>query len=319
MSKLDRSWELFGRAIQVIRENKGLLLFPILTTCSTLVLLLCFLIPIAYWSAGSQIWRDLNGPGRWDTILNLWQSWGSHRPVGHATAPAHANGAGYALFALVYLVSMFQATFFNVAFYSQILNALNGRPVSVSAGLRVALARWKAILAWSLFTGAVGIVIRTLEERMSFVGRLILGYVGMAWSVATVFVVPVIVREQDGANPVQLVKVSAGALRRTWGESLIGYLGLQVGAGILFMFSLLFLGLGIYLSYALLSLWLAGIIGGLWLACVFAFAYACTVADLVYRGALFVYATEGVVPGPFDQAQMDMAWKVKAGRKPLSQ
>ncbi len=48
------------------------------------------------------------------------------------------NSAGYVLLAGIYLISTFLATFFNVAFYSQILNALRGQPVSISDGLRLA-------------------------------------------------------------------------------------------------------------------------------------------------------------------------------------
>jgi len=33
--------------------------------------------------------------------------------------------------------------------------------------------------------------------------------------------------------------------------------------------------------------------------------------NAVYRCALYIYATEGVVPGTFDQELLDSAWKVK--------
>jgi hypothetical protein len=42
-------------------------------------------------------------------------------------------------------------------------------------------------------------------------------------------------------------------------------------------------------------------------------AYVSGVAGHVYRCALFKYATEGVVPEPYDQDLLDMAWKVKKG------
>lgn len=52
-----------------------------------------------------------------------------------------------------------------------------------------------------------------------------------------------------------------------------------------------------------------------WLFSALVWGYLLHVASQVYLGALFIYATEGVVPGPFDQAQMELAWKVKSGRK----
>jgi hypothetical protein len=36
-----------------------------------------------------------------------------------------------------------------------------------------------------------------------------------------------------------------------------------------------------------------------------------SVVNPIYRCALYIYATEGVVPDNFDQEMMDSAWKVK--------
>ena len=59
-------------------------------------------------------------------------------------------------FAVAYFVSMFLATFSNVAFYHEIMQALNGQPVFIRRGFRFAATRWKAVLLWSLFAGLVG-------------------------------------------------------------------------------------------------------------------------------------------------------------------
>jgi hypothetical protein len=40
-------------------------------------------------------------------------------------------------------------------------------------------------------------------------------------------------------------------------------------------------------------------------------AYVSGVAGHVFRCALYIYATEGVVPEPYNQELMDMAWKVE--------
>jgi len=111
---------------------------------------------------------------------------------------------------------MFIATFFNVAFYHEILAALSGQAVSIGRGLKFASTRLRSILIWTLFAGLVGLLIKTIEERLALVGRIIGRFIGVAWSIAAVFVIPVIVREDQTANPVALLKRSAGILRRTW-------------------------------------------------------------------------------------------------------
>jgi len=204
------------------------------------------------------------------------------------------------------------ATFFNVAFYSQILSALRGGSVSISGGLRLATSRLGPIIAWSLFTGAVGLAIRALEERVGIVGRWIVGLIGVAWSVASVFVVPIIVVQSEGANPVRLLKASAATLKKTWGESLLGYLGLQFGT--------LLAILGTFALWAaailcvVMQAWLAAVLlFSFWLVSFVAFVYLMNVASQVYRGALYLYAAEGVIPAPFDREHMTMAWKLKSG------
>jgi hypothetical protein len=183
--------------------------------------------------------------------------------------------------------------------------------VSFSGGLRLAAARLNAILAWSLLTGLVGLIIRGLEERVGIVGRWIVGFIGIAWSVASVFVVPIIVMETEGADPVRFLKTSAAMLKKTWGESLIGYLGIRLGGMLAFMGSSVMLAVIIFLSVAFENLWFLGIAIVIWFVSLVVFMYLLNVAGNVYQGALYVYAAEGAVPAPFDQDQMNMAWKVK--------
>jgi hypothetical protein len=48
-----------------------------------------------------------------------------------------------------------------------------------------------------------------------------------------------------------------------------------------------------------------------WLLALFAWGYVTSVASQVYRGALYLYAAEGLIPAPYDQAMLDQAWKFK--------
>jgi len=222
----------------------------------------------------------------------------------------HQTGPFYAIMAVVYLVSMFLTTFFNVAFYHEILTALNGQPVSISRGFRFAASRIRAVAAWSLFSGLVGLIIKSIEERVGVVGRIVVRLIGIGWSVASVFAIPVIVREGTSANPVEFLKSSARMLKKTWGESLIWYAGMSAGTFLAFT-PLLVIG-----ALALVFGWVFFWVGlALWLACFVVFAYVLGVAGQVYKGALYIYASEGVVPGPFDEDQMNMAWRVKSARK----
>lgn len=306
VTKFQRSWALLKCAFRVVFANKKLLLFPVVLTLLMIVMAAFFLAPVVLWPTGHGLAQEAH----WQAVARQWTIRG---PKGESLG---FTPAGYALAAVFYLLATFLATFVNVAFYSQILNALRGHSVSVSAGLRLAWSRLGAIVAWSLFTGLVGLIIRSLEERVGFVGRWIIGLIGLAWSVASVFAVPIIVVGTEGAHPLRILKTSAATLKKTWGESLLGYLGLQFGGLLVLLGSVvLFVAAGV-LSIAMETAWIIAVTAAVWLLSLIAFYFLVNVAGQVYRGALYLYAAEGTAPSPFDKEQMNEAWKMERGRNP---
>jgi Family of unknown function (DUF6159) len=175
----------------------------------------------------------------------------------------------------------------------------------------VALSRWKPVLLWSLLAGLVGLIIRKLEERFSFIGRMVLGWIGLAWSVASIFAIPILVREPSLSNPFAVLSKSAETIKRTWGEMLSGYIGMQ-GSNVLFFWASIlgWLWAGL-VAYLLGNPWVLLVAGVLWLLCLIVYSYVAGVASRVYLCALYLYAADGVVPGPYDASMMAMGWKAK--------
>jgi hypothetical protein len=211
----------------------------------------------------------------------------------------------------MYLLNMFLATMASVAFNQQILEALNGRPVSVIAGMAAACARWKGILLWSLLPGVVGLAIRALEERLSFFGRIVAGLVGLAWSVASVFVIPILARDPTLPNPFKVLSRSAETIKRTWGETLTGYAGMRGMKILVLLGSLLFWAAAIAAASFIGNAWVLLVLGLPWLAGVIAYSYLSSVASRVYLCALYVYAADGIAPSQFDSEMMHSGWKLK--------
>jgi hypothetical protein len=207
---------------------------------------------------------------------------------------------------------MFLATFFNVAFYSEIIAALNGKDVSFQRGLATAYGRLPSIIVWSLFAGLVGWLIRSLERRLPFAARIFTGFIGLAWSIAAVFAIPVIIQEQPMRNPLKILQQSATTLKKAWGEGLIGYVGFSAVSAAFFLGSLPPILLAGALAYLFKSVWIVAIALAIWLISLLVMVYISGVAGNVYRCALYLYAAEGVIPEPYDQEMLDMAWKVKA-------
>jgi hypothetical protein len=300
---LRRSLQLFKSSVVVIRQHPKLLLFPIAIGVCTVVIALFFLSPILFVPTGHSVFQAEH----WSSLGNklFVTQTGEH---GGKVTPTWLL-SGYC--ALLYLVSMFVATFCNVAFNSQVIAALNGEPVSIRSGFAIAGGRVKSVLVWSLFAGLVGLIIRQIETRLGLIGRLISGLIGLAWSVASVFAIPVLIREQPTCNPLRILSDSAGTIKRTWGEMLTGFVGLQGMNTLVVLSSLVLVGGSVAVAIALSSFWILIPVGAIWLLAMLAYSYLANVASQVYLCAVYIYASEGVVPEPYDQAMMDRAWKVK--------
>lgn len=299
-SKLSTSRQAFFSSLQVVRKNPRLIMFPVIIFICSLVIALFFIGLVVLQPTGFPA----TSAAHWKALAETWKAQSEH-------PTAHFRDYYYAYGVAIYVVSMLTATFFNVAFYHEILRALAGETVSIAGGLRFASTRIRSIVAWSLFASLVGWLIQLLSERLGWVGNLVLKMFGMAWSVASVFVIPVIIREGN-VNPVTLLRDSTSTVKKTWGESLLGYVGITVvGFGLVVISLIAAVVTGGLVSVAAHNEWFFLGALGLWLVGLLVIACASSIAGHVYRCALYVYATEGVVPGNFPPALMDAGWKVK--------
>ena len=321
MNKIKRSSKLLKAAFAVLFREKKLLLFPLMASVLTVAVALFFVAPIALQPTGYSYASGKHWAAVYHACVLETQPEVQADPVKHTPyhpAVWHASWWVAPLSAVVYFVSMFLATFSNVAFYHEIMQALNGQSVSIQRGFRFAAARWRAVLLWSLFAGLVGYLINAIEQRVGFLGKIIASLLGFAWSVACIFIIPTLVRDTETANPIRLLQNSAGTLKHTWGELILGFVGLELAFGMIFMglllFAILFFGaagfyFGFHFHLHYMLIFLAGI--GAMLVIAVPLSWISSVVNPIYRCALYIYATEGVVPGTFDKELLDSAWKVK--------
>ena len=303
MNRFQRSWMLLKSSLSVIGRNKQLLVFPVVIFVCTAAIVLFFLAPPVLRPTGNSYTSAEHWKAIGRSLFTETQDGGRDHFMLTRGAMIYAG--------FVYFIAMFIGTFCNVAFYHEILAALTGQTVSVGRGLKFACTKLGSIFMWTLFAGLVGLIIKLIEERLELVGRIIGKLVGLAWSVAAIFAIPVIVRAERNANPLSVLQKSAGVLKRTWGEALIGYAGLSIANGLIVFGSLIWLGGSIALSIVLHIPWFIAVTVGAWIVAMCVWSYVAGVASNVYRGALYLYAAEGVLAEPYNQEILDMAWKFK--------
>jgi hypothetical protein len=278
--KFARSWELMKASAAVLRSDKSLLMFPLLSGLCCMLVAASFLIPIAMVAIGAE------HEGR-----------------------QGLSAAGYVALFAFYLVQYFVIIFFNTALAGAALQRLRGEPTSVGAGFAVAKSRVGAIFGYALIAATVGLFLRALQERLGFVGRIVAGLLGLAWTVAAFLVVPVLASENVG--PMEAVKRSVELLKRTWGENLIGNAGIGVVFGVLTFVAVLVAGVLVVGAVSTQSMPL--IVAAIAVAVVGLSLLALVQASLqgIYAAALYQYAEEGRVGMGFDQALLEQAFRPK--------
>ena len=188
-TRLTNGWKICLNSFAILKENKRLLFFPILS-CISLLLILGSFVTMALASAG---WNP-------DNIRE------------------EGMGINYAILFGYYLVNYFVLLFFNTALMYCSRVCFKGETVSLADGLRFGLSRIPAIFSWAVFAATVGILLRIIQENAGFFGKIITGTIGIVWSIATFFVVPVIAYENAG--PLEAFRRSSQIVKQKWGESL---------------------------------------------------------------------------------------------------
>lgn len=276
-----RSWELAKASLAVLRSDKELLLFPFVSFIGLVVVTLSFAVP----------WFLLGGLRELDT----------------AGQPGVMT---YVLAFLFYVVSYTVIFFCNTALVGAALIRLDGGDPTLGDGFRIAFSRLPQIIGYALIAATVGMILRWISERAGIVGQIVIGIIGFAWNIATFLVVPVLAVEKVG--PIEAIKRSAGLLRRTWGEQLIGNVGIGIVFGLLaFLFIILGVALTVALSQASAALAIVAAVATILI--VGTIALIGSAASGIFTASLYRYATKGEPGTNFRAETVSAAFRSKGG------
>jgi len=185
---------------------------------------------------------------------------------------------------------------------------LDGGDPTLGDGLRIAFARLPKIIVYAVIAATVGMILRWISERAGIVGQILGGVLGFAWSVATFLVVPVLVVENVG--PFEAIKRSTAYLKRTWGEQLIGNVGIGLVFGLLTML-VIFVGgaLLFFLFQASVTLGLIGVVALILLVGVLALIGSALSG--IFTASVYRYATKGDGGSMFNNQVLATAFRQK--------
>ena len=273
--KFSRSWDLVKASASVLRSDKELMLFPVISGAVTLVVLATFLLP----AFALRIFADGFGLG------------------------------GVVFGFLFYFVQYAVMIFFNCALVGAAMIRLDGGDPTLADGFNAAKARIPSILGYAAIAATVGVLLQGLKQKDNFLVRLMGSVLGAAWTLATFLVVPVLVSRDIG--PVDALKQSVALLKRTWGENAVGQVGIGAAFGLITT-AVAVVGVGLAVLAAQVSFALAIAVGALALLAVLLVGVYQAALSGIYSAALYRYAVSHEAPEAFRGADLEHAFLPKA-------
>jgi hypothetical protein len=275
--RLKRSFTLVGASAQVLRQDKHLLLFPIVSAVAMLLVIAAFALPL----------------------------------FGLASVDGLSEGGAYSAAFLFYVVQYFVIFYFNTALVGAVMIRLDGGSPTLGDGLRIANGRIGTILGYAVISATVGVILRAIQERVGFIGRFIAGLLGAGWAAATFLVVPVIATGAHGATGA--ISESTALLKRTWGENVAGQVGLNAAFSLLY---LILVGGGVGLTFLLVQI-AAGPLLIVPFAVIMVLGFlGCMLVHAtlsgIYSAVLYRYAVGGSDAPGFDQPALASAFQQKS-------
>ena len=275
--RVSRGLSLAAKSWAVVRDDKRLLVLPLLQLVTQAAVAALVIGPIGY--------EAYQQASRWVFLI------------------------GFAAFAFPL---NFLATFFGVAFVAAVRAHLDDKQMTVAESLRFAASRLDAITGWAIVSTVVSVALQALERVRggALAARIAAWIVGIAWDVAALFVIPALATERIG--PIKAARRSADVVKEKWPEGIVGatVIGISFGLVLIPVVILGCIGWGAFSSSPVVGGVLIGI-------AVFGFlliSAAQAAVDGVFRYVLFDYAAHGTVHAPFTVADLEAGVKYKKHR-----
>ncbi len=273
--KFSRSWTLVKASAAVLRSDKELLVFPLLSGLAAMMVVATFIIPVF----ALKIFE--NGLGVGGAILGF----------------------------LFYLCQYFVIFFFNAALVGAAIIRLEGGDPTLADGFNAAKSRLGPILGYAAIAATVGMLLQAMKNKdNNFLVRMIGSGLGVAWTLSTFLVVPVLVQQNIG--PIDAIKESVRLLKRTWGENAIGNVGLGLAFGLM-MFGVIAVGMLLAFLAASASGALAVTIIVITVLAAVSLGVVQSALSAIYSAALYRFATVGEAPQGFEALGLQTAFTPK--------
>lgn len=283
--RLSRSLDLTKQTFHILMKDKEILLFPILAGIFSIITFAIFIAPFLV------------------TIFVSEATGGQATPV----------LLYFGIFAF-YFITSFMTIFFNAGVVHIAKTRMEGGDATFSEGLKAAFSHLGKIIQWALISATVGLILNILSSKakekggvIGLIGSFVVSMIGMAWAIVTTFVVPSIVIKNLG--PIDAIKSSVATIKKTWGESLVKWLGITLlRNAVLGVLALLLIGPAFLLLFFGQAFVFAFVLIGIYILLAAIVSIFFNTLDTIFNTALFIYADTGKEPSLYAKGTMKHAF-----------
>ncbi|MCX6054048.1 MAG: DUF6159 family protein [Chloroflexi bacterium] len=263
------SWTLIKSSANVLKADKELIIFPILSTFSVLILSAVFFVPmllVGFFNSVSQQGLQL---------------------------------VDYLILFLFYILQYLIIFLSNTALVGAAMIRIRGGDPTVRDGLKIAFARFVPIFFYAMIAATVGVLLSFMKNKSNRLGGFVVSLIGFVWNVATFLVVPILAVEDVG--PIDAIKRSVSYLKKTWGEQLVGSFSISTVFNLI-IFGMILLAVAAIALVAYISgpIWIMIAIGILLILAILILSLVNSALTGIYTAAVYQYATTGEAGKFFD-------------------
>lgn len=184
MKRIKSGWQLTKKSWAILREEPGLIKFPIVGGVLALLIAIVLIAPGLYFVEADPV------------------------------------ALGVVLIAIGTYLSAFVIYYFAVGLAHNADRQMHGETAEFRDGMALASSRMSAIAGWAFVATVVMTIIRAIQERFGVAGAIVGGLAGAAWGVLSFLAVPVIAIE--GTGPISTIKRCGNLVKNGWGEQVTG-------------------------------------------------------------------------------------------------
>jgi len=277
LERIKNGWELVKRSLSVLKADKEIVMFPVLSVIFTLMLTGVFIFLVV---AGG--------------LLSL------------TVSENLADATVYLIF-LAYMIAVyFVSVFFKAAVITSATIRLNGKNPSFGDGLKTPARHILRILVWALILVAVNIILSMIRGAGKNKSRGIqigteagAAVAETAWNLLTYFTIPIIIFEE--LSMWQSMKKSMQLFKETWGENITAQF--SVGGIFFLIFLVALVPFIISILTGVAALMMITFVAMLAVMAIIAVIQSSVNGILV--ASLYYYATKGKIPSVFDGGMLN--------------